>query len=377
MSLLAGLLTLAGCATPTATEPPAPVQATDPFLQIIEPIADHVWVMRQAQPNFAGVVGNVTIIEQSRGVVLVDSGATHGDGARIVAAVRRLTTKPVTAVIVTHWHNDHPMGISALKEAWPDIEVIASEATRDDFSAGLTNVPLHPDAAWEARRIETLTHTYVDQIRPQTEDQALSPEERAGWANALHALSIRATDTPGTYVVMPTRTFRDDLALPDALSPIEVRFEGRAHTNGDAEVWLPRQRVLAAGDVVVWPIPYLGDCWPSDFITTLQHVRAQNFVVLVPGHGEPLRDRAYIDLLIRFITDVRAFVGPLAAQSASVEDVTTQAHTHFAAYYETFGGSNRWLRYWFEQYALDSLVDSAYREARGQPLGAQPPPAQQ
>jgi len=235
---------------------------------------------------------------------------------------------------------------------------------------------LHPDAAWEARRIETLTHTYVDQIRPQTEDQTLSPEEHAGWANALHALSIRAADTPGTYVVMPTRTFSDHLTLPDTLAPVEVRFEGRAHTNGDTEVWLPRQRVLAAGDVVVWPVPYLGDSWPSEFITTLQHLRTQNFAVLVPGHGEPLHDRAYIDLLIRFITDVRAYVGPLAAQGVSVENITAQAHAHFAPYYETFGGSNRWLRYWFEQYALDSLVESAYREAKGQPLGAQPPPQQ-
>jgi glyoxylase-like metal-dependent hydrolase (beta-lactamase superfamily II) len=380
-SLLAGfsVLALGACAT-TAPDhtlaPAAQTEPVDPFLQIVEPVADHVWAMRQAQPNFAGVVGNVTIIEQSRGVILVDSGATHGDGARIVAAVRRLTSKPVTAVIITHWHNDHPMGISAIREAWPNIEIIASEATRDDFSAGLTRVPLHPDTAWETRRIETLTRTYVDQIQPQVEDRTLSPEEHVGWTNALHALSIRAADTPGTYLVMPTRTFRDRLSLPDALSPVEVRFEGRAHTNGDTEVWLPRQRVLAAGDVVVWPIPYLGDSWPSEFITTLQHLRAQNFAVLVPGHGEALHDRAYIALLIRFITDVRAYVGPLAAQGLTVENITTQAHAHFAPYYETFGGSNRWLRYWFEQYALDSLVDSAYREAKGQPLGAQPPQQQ-
>ncbi len=380
ISLSAGLslLALSACATPN-TAPPAPApqaEAIDPFLQIVEPVAEHVWMMRQAQPNFAGVVGNVTIIEQSHGVVLVDSGATHGDGARAVTAVRRITSKPVTAIIITHWHPDHPTGVSAIREAWPNVEVIASEATRNDFNSPLVTYPFHPDPAWEARRIETLTHTYVDQIRPQTEDQNLSPEEREGWAHALHALSIRAADTPGTYIVMPTRTFTDHLSLPDTLSPIEARFEGRAHTNGDVEVWLPRQRVLATGDVVVWPIPYLGDSWPGEFVTTLRHVRAQNFAVLVPGHGEALRDRAYIDLLIRFISEVRAFVAPLATQGATVESITAQAHTHFAADYERFGGSNRWLRYWFEQYALDALVESAYREAKGEPLGAQPPAQQ-
>lgn len=379
--MLAGLslLAITACATPAAGDPPASAiqsEPADPFLQIVEPVADHVWMMRQAQPNFAGVVGNVTIIEQSHGVVLVDSGATHGDGARVVAAVRRITSKPVTAVIITHWHGDHPGGVSAIKEAWPNVEVIASEATRDDLRAHLNPAPTAPDPAWEARRVETLTHAYVDQLRPQAEDQTLSPEEHAGWVNALHALSIRAADTPGTYTVMPTRTFSDHLSLPDSMSPIEARFEGRAHTNGDVEVWLPHQRVLASGDVVVWPIPYLGDSWPGDFVTTLQRVRAQNFAVIVPGHGEGLRDRTYVDRLIRFITEVRAFVTPLATQGATVENITAQAHTHFAAYYDTFAGSNRWLRYWFEQYALDALVDSAYREAKGQPLGAQPPAQQ-
>src|SRR5262249_42715049 len=154
-----------------------------------------------------------TIIEQSRGIVLVDSGSSHGDGQRVVQSVRRLTSKPVTAVIITHWHNDHPLGVSAIREAWPNIEIIATEATHDDLVR--TTVPNRPDPAWEAQRIETLTHAYVDQIRPQVDNQALSPEEHAGWANALRALSIRAADTPGTYVVAPTRTFGDSLTLPD------------------------------------------------------------------------------------------------------------------------------------------------------------------
>ena len=379
--LLAGLslAALTGCATaPTVqTAPPAlDIQTIDPFLPIVERVASHVWVMRQARPNFAGVVGNVVIIEQSRGIVLVDSGATHGGGQRVVEAVRRLSPKPVTAVIITHWHGDHPLGISALREAWPNLEVIATEATRSHLAAGETNTPTAPDPAWEARRINTLTHTYVDQLQPQVNDQSLSPEEHEGWANALRALSIRAADTPGTYVVMPTRTFRDSLVLPDSVSPVEIRFEGRANTDGDAVVWLPHQRVLAAGDTVVWPVPYLLSVYPAENITMLQRLRARNFAALIPGHGEVLHDKACLDLLIRFMSDVRTHVAAAVAHETTLEAITAQMHGELAPYAAEFAGGNRWYRYWFKQYALDPMVESAYQEARGAPLGPPPPDPQ-
>ena len=323
----------------------------------------------------SGVVGNVTIIEQSRGIVLVDSGSTHGDGQRVVDSVRRITSKPVTTVIITHWHNDHPLGISAIREAWPNIEIIATETTHDDLVR--TTVPDHRDPSWEARRIETLTHAYVDQIQPQVNNQSLSPEEHAGWANALHALSIRAADTPGTYVVAPTRTFRDSLTLPDATAPIQITFSGRAHTAGDAEVWLPRQRVLVAGDTVVWPIPYFFNAYPAESIAVLQGLRARDFAVLLPGHGEPQRDKTFLDLLIRFIGDVRTHVSAAVARGETLEAITGHMHTELAPYAPQFAGENRWYRYWFEQYALDPMVEDAYHEAKGEPLGPPPLAAQQ
>jgi hypothetical protein len=58
---LALVALLASCATAPAREP-WPTTVDNPFLQIMERVADRVYVLRQAQPNFAGVVGNVTII---------------------------------------------------------------------------------------------------------------------------------------------------------------------------------------------------------------------------------------------------------------------------------------------------------------------------
>ena len=85
-----------------------------------EKVADHVWVMRQPDRLWAAVIGNVTIVEQSDGVVLIDSGGTVPDGREVVEAVAQLTPKPIKAVAITHWHNDHPFGVPAILDRFPE-----------------------------------------------------------------------------------------------------------------------------------------------------------------------------------------------------------------------------------------------------------------
>ena len=357
------VLVLCGCATASQT---APADAPHPFLQIAEPVANGVTVLRQARPNYAGVVGNVTVIEQSEGVVLVDTGSSYGDGARVAAAVRRLTRKPVTTVIITHWHNDHPLGLAAILEAWPAAQVISTAAARASLENGLTGVPLDAGAEWEARRREQL-HGYIAQVQPQTQDQNLSQQERDGWANALSALAIREADVAGTRLVLPTRTFTDSLTLDDRRSPVQVRFEGRANTDGDAIVWLPRQRVLIAGDTVVWPVPYNFNMYPSDNIATLQRLRAFEYAALIPGHGEVQRDKAYLDLLIEFTRTVRDEVARRTRDGATLEQITEQLTLD--SYVQRFAGEDPWTRFWFDSYSRGPLIESAFREAGGQPPG--------
>jgi glyoxylase-like metal-dependent hydrolase (beta-lactamase superfamily II) len=358
-ALIAALPAIAALAC-TTPPPEGQTQQVDGFVQIVEPVARGVHVMRQAEVNFAGVVGNVTIIEQDDNIVLVDTGSSYGDGGRVVREVRRLSNKPVSAVIITHWHNDHPLGLPAIIEAWPNIEIISTEFTRDSLANGLTTVPIGArDTAWEARRVEQL-QGYVAQMQ-ESVNTATTDAERAGYERARTAQPIRASDAPGTYVVLPTRTFADRLTLDDRTTPIEISFLGRANTDGDAIIWLPRQRVLIAGDAVVWPIPYNFAIHPAENIATLERLRAFNYAALIPGHGEVQRNKDYLDLLIAFSRDVQTQVAPLA-QSGTVEEVTAQLPME--DYAQRFAGDDPWMRYWFNRYAREPLIASAYEEVR-------------
>lgn len=367
----AAALLVSACASapPPPPHEPWPVTVDDPFLQIMERVDDRVFVLRQAMPNFAGVVGNVTIIEQDDSLVLVDSGNSRGTGARVVEAVRRLSDKPVSAVIITHWHNDHPLGLPEIVRAWPNVEIIATESTAAHLAAGETNVPTQPDAAYEARRRQLLTNDYVTLIQGYVNESQTQPE-RDGWSRALAALPIRAEDEIGTYLVLPNRTFTDTLTLDDPVTPVEVRFLGTANTDGDLVVLLPRQRIVAAGDMVVAPIPYMFNVAPDENARTLERLAALPFDAVIPGHGEVLRGRAYIEQLVALIDEVQTQVGPLARQGLSVEDTT--ARVDLERYAQAFAGSDPWLRAWFRDYAAGPLIESAHRAA----LAESQPPAE-
>jgi glyoxylase-like metal-dependent hydrolase (beta-lactamase superfamily II) len=342
------------------------------YVHVAERVAPGVHVLRQKETHFSGVVGNVTVIEQSDGLVLIDTGASHGSGKRVVDLVKRISPKTVKSVILTHWHNDHPLGLSAIVKEWPGAEIIATEATKAFMEEGrLGKIPRAPDSTYEERRRQLLEDA-LSSARDSAADPKLSQAERDGWAASVVSGPIRLADAAGTHVILPNKTFKERLAIPDAIAPVEILFMGSANTAGDAEVWLPKQRVLVAGDTVVEPVPYMFNVFPTDMLAVFAKMRAFDYAVLVPGHGAPQLNREYLDRLTDFVREVQRQVSPLVRQGLTLDEVKTR--TDFAAQKRAFAGEDPWIGFWFDQYALEPLMDSVYREAKGERLG--PPPIQ-
>lgn len=79
---------------------------------------------------------------------------------------------------------------------------------------------------------------------------------------------------------------------------VEVKFLGRGNTAGDAVVYLPKEKIVVAGDLVVYPIPYIYDGYPTEWIQTLQNLSQLDADTIVPGHGPVMHDKTYV-LLVR------------------------------------------------------------------------------
>jgi glyoxylase-like metal-dependent hydrolase (beta-lactamase superfamily II) len=353
--LCAGLLTLSA---------EAPLDLTETgYLQKTIAVTKGVWFL--AQPKFqVQPQGNVTIIEQSDGLVLVDAGGSRGNGARIVDTIRTLSHKPVKAVIISQWHGDKPQGLSEILKAWPDARTISTVATQTHLRDPATmNTPDHPDAAANEKFQQLLKRyeKHIDDLAKTADD-----DMRAHYRALSFDLSQWARDMDGAVTLTTKESFTDTLRLDDPQAPVELLYLGRANTDGDAIVWLPKQRILVTGETVILPFPYGFGSYPKSWIEVLGKIRRMPFTTLLPGHGMPQHDRAQIDKIAQALRDVRAKVAPLAAQGLTLKEV--QAKVDLDADAATFVGNDPWLRKWFKDFWADPIVASAYKEAKGEPI---------
>ena len=160
-----------------------------------------------------GAGGNVAVQTGPMGVLVVDTGLEQASGA-LIAAIRRLSDKPLQYIINTHAHPDHVGGNDAVRRAGVTI-------TGANVTGNLT------DAALGA---QIIAHENVlNRMSAPTGKQA--PFAFGYWPTA-------------TYVTGQKEVHFND-------EPVEVRWQKNAHTDGDSFVIFRRSDVVAAGDIFV------------------------------------------------------------------------------------------------------------------------------
>jgi glyoxylase-like metal-dependent hydrolase (beta-lactamase superfamily II) len=226
------------------------------------------------------------------------------------------------------------------------------------------NTPAVPDAVANAAfqaQVLRLAAAMRDRAAGATD-----PRMAAGWAQAGRLFDQYARDMDGALTRSTAEGFDQRLLIPDREAPVEALFLGRADTDGDAAVWLPKQQVMVAGEIVVAPFPYGFECYPGDWLQTLARLRRYDFKVLIPGHGAAQRDRAYLERLAAALAEVRAKVAPLAAKGLSLEQV--RAELDLSAQVRGFVGDDPWLQHWMREFWIGPVITSAYKEATGRPI---------
>jgi len=331
-----------------------------------EQIASGVYALNQGNEFHIQPRGNVEVIEQANGVVLVDSGGSPDGAEQVIAFVSSLTDKPVTAIVITHWHGDHALGISRLLEKWPQARVISTAATRDMLASPDADRFMPGDNAEANAVYHANIEGGVNYLRETSKNATLDEAERAGFALAAREYEQFGREMARAHRVPTTEVFDTSLLLADPTHPVEVKFAGRANTAGDAIAWLPQQKIVITGDVVVLPVPYGFNSYPLEWIDVLRTIRDTGYGVLVPGHGRPLRDTVYIDLLISMLEDVRTQVADMAM--TDTDDVSSSKAVNLEAASLELTGGDPWLNRWFLNYWKGPIVSSALREARGQPI---------
>lgn len=341
------------------------VQAVDVAPFVAHEIHPSVHLLSTPDDYYGPAIGNVILIEQSDGFVIVDSGLNAANGRAVVRYARSLAAKPIKVVAITHWHNDHPQGVSAIRDVFPKVRIISTPQTE----AGMLgpeafNVGYAPGAKWDAAMAILIARSR-DGLQKLLADPATAPDRKQRINKALVQYDIIANDFKGTYIVPPTETFERRLLIPDRDAPVELLHFGRANTEGDALAWLPKQKIVATGDIVVSPIPFGFGSYSGAWIETIGKVKTLGFKTLIPGHGLPQSDSSYLDKLVAAMADLRAQVMPLAKAGLSLEDV--QKKVDFTKSIDLFGTTTR-IRANAKSLFFDPMTGSVYKEARGEPI---------
>ncbi len=330
-------------------------------------LAEGVYVARRTEPPGLTVNANSVFIINEADVVVVDATLTPGTAREELAALRRLTDKPVRYVVNTHWHGDHQMGNYVYAEAFPQLAVVAHVETQ--------------------KQLEGYTSTFIGRYQKTTADvrqqletgkaldgKPLTEEARKELQKNLAGREQVLAEFKDFRMRVPNLAFSEELNIDLGDREVQIKFLGRGNTKGDAVVYLPKERILVAGDLLAHPVPYLGGGFPSELVKTLRRMSRLDAETIVPGHGEVLRGeyaRNYLNQVTDFVEAVVAQVsaevyrrgnGPRNLEA--VREAVMKA-VDVNAWRQKFAGDDKENREFFDGFSMPGLVTAAYREAWG------------
>jgi glyoxylase-like metal-dependent hydrolase (beta-lactamase superfamily II) len=340
-------------APPPSTSPSRPPTARSAWDLEISPLVPGIWVIRRPEVLRQPVEPNVTVIVNERDVVVVDGGGTPLAAENALRLIRSVTDKPVSVLINTHWHGDHHMGNQVYRSAFPGLTIVAHANTRRD----VTGAPM--------KYLERLPASYraaIEHFRKSQATGQLTERQRA----LVDDLELGIQEAQRTVVTPADLTIEDALVIHRGTREIQVRWLGRGNTEGDLVVWLPGEKVLASGDLVVEPIPYGFGSFPREWIEALERIAALDYAVLVPGHGALQRDKAYVQRLQAVLREVRTQVGAAVAKGLDLE--ATRKAVDLTSFRKEFIGGDAYQQQLFDAWWTSPIVRSAWLEAKGQPI---------
>jgi len=217
----------------------------------VEKINDRVYALLGAidAPNKqnGGYVNNVLVILGDQGTILVDAGSHKSIASHINSSIEKITSKPVTHILVTHHHGDHHLGASFFSGA----QVIASE--------------------YCAKQIEENGRGLVKNMARMT------------------GLSLYDTSAAIPHKRIPQHA-RQSMVIQGV--KLELITPDTAHTQGDMMVFLPDDGVLASGDILVHGVnPNTADGHLKKWLGVLDEIRALPAKNIMPGHGALMRQK--------------------------------------------------------------------------------------
>ncbi|HSG22456.1 MAG TPA: MBL fold metallo-hydrolase [Azonexus sp.] len=214
-------------------------------------VSKHVWMIFSPDgfptPENQGMMCNITFVDTAKGLIVIDSGASVQIGEMAIRQVRKAFSKPVIAIINTHYHGDHWLGNDAYVEAYGN------------------SLPLysHPGTIKAIQGVQgNMWRTLMEQ-----------------WTNQA---------TLGTRVVPPNQPLENGAELKFGDVTLRMHHFGTVHTPFDLCVEVVEDKLMLVGDVAMdRRIANMDDGSYLGTLKAYDTLEKTACTIWLPGHGEP------------------------------------------------------------------------------------------
>ncbi|MCB1384894.1 MAG: MBL fold metallo-hydrolase [Nitratireductor sp.] len=218
----------------------------------------------QGDPNSGVIIGDDS-------VMIIEAQATPRLARKVIEKVREVTDKPITHLVLTHYHAVRVLGASAFRAP----QVIMSEKAR-------SMVAERGQEDWDSE------------------------------FDRFPRLFQGHEEIPG--LTWPTTTFNSRMSVYLGNRRVDLMHLGRAHTAGDIVAYVPDANVMFTGDIVEYHSAcYCGDGHFHDWPATLEKIRDFDLDAIAPGRGDALTGRNMVNKALDATGDfVRSTYRPVA-----------------------------------------------------------------
>ena len=275
-------------------------------------VGDGLWAFTaEGDPNSGVIIGDDS-------VMIIEAQATPRLANKVIEKVREVTEKPISHVVLTHYHAVRVLGASAFGAE----QIIMSDAAR----------------AMVAER---------------------GQEDWDSEFQRFPRLFEGHESIPG--LTWPTSTFSNSMTVYLGNRRVDLKHLGRAHTAGDIVAYVADENVMFTGDIVEYRSAcYCGDGHFGDWDGTLDAIKDYQVDAIAPGRGDALVGREMVDTAIEstrdFLESTYRPAARVAARGGSLKDAWDAVRE---------GCDTKFADYAIYEHCLPFNVSRAYDEARG------------
>jgi glyoxylase-like metal-dependent hydrolase (beta-lactamase superfamily II) len=277
-------------------------------------LAENIYLFRAPSDLDKWTATNVVVIINDQDVTVFDSNTRAVTTRMVIAEIKKLTPKPVRTLINSHWHMDHWSGNDEYVKAFPGVQIVATTETRDFmkrmprrfFADGLNTTVARSRAALDS----------AIRTGKQRDGSPLTASTRKTQEDGIAETAQFAAEVAAVQPVLPTVAYRDTLVLWSGRREFRL-ISVTGDATGSTVLYLPAERILVMGDVLVQPEEGNGPPpWTTNsyaitpWLNSLRGLEQLDANVVVPGQGPAFRDKAYLkltaDLFASIIAQVHA-----------------------------------------------------------------------